>query len=77
VGYWIEWHRPPQYGSPREEPPEEEHPVKLFMDAQRARREGRITEAEFERARQGFVAWGQERMPASRRDARDHRRTSK
>jgi hypothetical protein len=62
--YAIEWGKAPQYGTPADAPPEQQHPALRMAAAKRAHDAGMISDAEFEQAKDDLRRWGRDRgMP--------------
>lgn len=59
--YAIEWGKPPQYGTPADAPPSQQHPALRMAAAKRAHDAGMISDAEFEQAKEDLRQWGTER----------------
>jgi hypothetical protein len=59
--YDVEWGKPPQHGLPRPPADGEAHPVRRLLAAKRARDEGAISDAEFERAKEELRGWAKDR----------------
>jgi hypothetical protein len=58
ITYAIEWGKPPQYGTPADAPPEQQHPAVRMIAAQRAHAAGMISDAEYEQAQKDLRRWG-------------------
>ena len=56
--YAIEWGKAPQYGTPADAPPEQQHPALRMIAAKRAHDAGLISDAELEQAKDDLRRWG-------------------
>ena len=61
ITYAIEWDKAPQYGTPADAPPEQQHPALRMIAAKRAHDAGAISDAEFEQAKDHLRRWGKDR----------------
>jgi hypothetical protein len=61
VTYAIEWDQAPQYGTPADAPPDQQHPALRMIAAKRAHDAGAISDAEFAQAKDDLRLWGGDR----------------